>query len=98
MKKSWQERLAEQEATNKVSIEPALEGSLDNLGRARGNKKDRERELFSARCHYLITMPFTYAGKPRWYKPFHLILFTGERGTREERKGNAENNPTLLES
>lgn len=43
MKKSWQERLAEQEATNKVSIEPALEGSLDNLGRARGNKKDRER-------------------------------------------------------
>lgn len=44
MKKSWQERLAEQEATNKVSIEPALEGLLANLGRARGNKKDRERE------------------------------------------------------
>lgn len=43
MKKSWQERLAEQESTNKVSIEPALEGLLDNLGRAIDNKKEREK-------------------------------------------------------
>ena len=63
MKKSWQERLAEQEAANKVRIEPVLEGSLDDLGRARNDKK--ERELLSARCHSLITMSFTYAGATR---------------------------------
>ena len=51
MKKSWQERLAEQEATNKVSIEPALEGSLDNLGRARGNKKDSLSERENCYLH-----------------------------------------------
>lgn len=61
MKKSWQERLAEQESTNKVSIEPALEGLLDNLGREEQLIiKMKERKLLSAPYYSLITMSLTY--------------------------------------